>query len=70
MSDTMPKLYTTSQAAEAIGGSSDTIRRLAESGEFPNCYRLGKHLRIPVLDVDAYIERQRVGSTTATGGES
>jgi excisionase family DNA binding protein len=51
-------LLTVEQAAERLGTSVRFIRRLRTEGRIP-IVKLGKHVRIDSLDLDAFIEAGR-----------
>lgn len=40
----------------------NTMSKLINRGEFPNAFRIERDWRIPVSDVEAWIERQRIKS--------
>jgi excisionase family DNA binding protein len=51
------------RVAEILHVSEDTVRRLITAAEFPGTFRVGvgrKLIRIPITDLDAYQQRQRV----------
>jgi excisionase family DNA binding protein len=52
-------LMTLKEAAEELLVSETTIRRLVAAREFPHSARVGRQIRIPRSDLEAYLERQR-----------
>lgn len=51
---------TTTEAAQLLGLTGRTVRRLCEIGRFPNATQPNRaHWRIPRHDVEALIERTR-----------
>lgn len=62
-------LYTQAEVAELLASGLNTVYRLLRDGEFPNAFRLGvgtkAPVRIPKADLDAFIERRKVGVPAA-----
>lgn len=57
------------EAAELLGMSVTWIRQ--HEGEFPNRWKAGEDVRIPVSDLTAYVQRRRVvpeAAVMAVGG--
>jgi len=50
------KLVGIKAVAELLGVCTRTVRRLCESGEFPQPVRLGRSLRWPLSDIERLIE--------------
>jgi excisionase family DNA binding protein len=54
----IPELISIAQAAEVLGVSRDTIRRLLAAGELGSV-RIGAALRIPRSDIELLVARGR-----------
>jgi excisionase family DNA binding protein len=54
-------LLTVRQVAERLNTSERFVRRLIEERRIP-FHKLGRHVRISSLDLDAYIAASRTGS--------
>jgi len=59
-------LLTTAQAAERLGLSRATIQRLLASGELASVH-VGRAHRIPVTDLERFVERLRNGQLVLDG---
>lgn len=46
--------------ADTLGVSVSTIRRLLAERAFPNAFRVGRQIRIPRADVEAFEVRERL----------
>lgn len=53
------ELLTPQEVADAMRVSTMTVYRLVKSGQIP-AIRVGKHLRIRVADLNAYLESRMV----------
>ena len=53
---------TTSEVARRLGCHRNTARTMAKQGVFPNAIRLKRDIRVPVCDVEAYLEQHRIRS--------
>jgi predicted DNA-binding transcriptional regulator AlpA len=60
----MQPLLTQRQCAEALALSERTLERFRVSGIGPKFVRMGKSVRYRLTDVEAWIERRTVGSTS------
>jgi excisionase family DNA binding protein len=54
----IPELISIAQAADVLGVSRDTVRRLLAAGELGSV-RIGVALRIPRTDIDLLVARGR-----------
>jgi len=54
------ELWTVNQAAEAMGCSGDTVRRLIRSGQLPAINLSVRLIRIDPADVQMYIESRKL----------
>jgi excisionase family DNA binding protein len=62
-------VFTRSEAAAYLGVSLPTLARWAGQGTGPNYYRLGRHARYRISDLDAFImSRKVVHRLSDTGG--
>jgi len=55
---TAVKLVSTADLGEYLGVPVHTIYSWRATGKGPRAYRVGKHLRYRLADVDAWLERQ------------
>ena len=62
----MNKLIGFEEVAELMGIPESTIRKMVTARRIP-CVRLGKHVRFDREDIEAWIERNKVGSGEADG---
>lgn len=53
------ELLSIAQTAEELVVSVTTVRRLVASREFKHATRVGRQIRIPRSDLEAYLQRQR-----------
>ena len=60
----MQPLLTQRQASEMLALSERTLERFRISGIGPKFVRMGKSIRYRLGDVEAWIERRTVGSTS------
>jgi excisionase family DNA binding protein len=60
MQDSRERLLTAKQLASHLGVHPNYIYSLATSGEVPS-YRIGGHRRFRWHDIEAWLERQRLG---------
>jgi excisionase family DNA binding protein len=60
--DDLPRLRTIREAAERLKVSTRSIRRWIDLGEIP-VFRLGRAVRISEEDLQAFLNRNRWGST-------
>jgi excisionase family DNA binding protein len=54
------------EVADILGVSVSTIRRLLAERAFPNAFRVGRQIRIPRIDVDAFQVRERLSMSGHT----
>lgn len=56
--------YTPAEAAEALGCSAETVRRMVDEGRLPSLPRRGAKslILIPVRALEEYVERAAQGS--------
>lgn len=62
----MNKLIGFEEVAELMSIPESTIRRMVTAKRIP-CVKLGKHVRFDPEDIEAWIERNKVGSGEADG---
>lgn len=58
------RLYSVSEAAQYLGRSSWSVRRLIWSGEMP-AVRVGRRIHLDVKDMDTFIERNKASEEAA-----
>jgi excisionase family DNA binding protein len=58
-SKTLKRLYSLPEAAEYLGRSPWSVRRLIWSGELPQV-RAGRRVHVDIRDMDAFIDKNKV----------
>lgn len=66
---TFDDLLNTSELCRTLRASKGKVLELIHNGAFPGAFRLGTDWRIPVDDVRAYIERNRVQPPKASAAK-
>lgn len=64
MTSVTPRLLTVPEAAACLGVSERMMERLLRKGEMP-VVRIGAAVRVPVTDLDAWVEGHREDWATA-----
>ena len=63
-SKTLKRLYSLPEAAEYLGRSSWSVRRLIWNGDLPQV-RAGRRVHVDVRDMEAFIEKNKVRENVA-----
>lgn len=58
------RLYTIAEAAQYLGRSTWSVRRLIWSGEVPEV-RVGRRIHLDIKDMEAFIERNKLREKAA-----
>lgn len=61
---THKRLYSLPEAAEYLGRSEWSMRRLVWSGELPHV-RCGKRVHVDIQDMDKFIESNKISDTVS-----